>query len=129
MSSGEVPVVRSVVAVLAGFFAVMVLSAAADLALSRSPDTAASPDALWIKMAYETAFAVLAGYITARLAIKRGMLHATVMGAMVLAGRALIAALTWNDVPAWFHLGILVLIIPAALLGSKVCEIRARSIQ
>jgi hypothetical protein len=134
--SNDVPVVRSVVAVAAGFFAVMVLGAAADVVLAQASPGAFDAEGhvraestLFIKLAYETAFALLAGYISARIAIRRPFTHALVMGAIVLAGRALIAAAAWDVSPAWFNLGVLLLIIPAALLGAKLSQLRAQTIQ
>jgi hypothetical protein len=127
MSSGEVPIVRSIVAVGAGFFAVMVLSAAADVAFNgMSPNAfddaghARSESTLFVKLTYETLFALLAGYVTARIAVRRPFLHALVMGGLVLAGRLLIAIAAWDVTPPWFNVGILVLILPVALLGAKL---------
>ena len=130
----DVPVVRSVVSVAAGFFAVMVLGAAADIVLSQVSTNAfdahghaRAESTLFIKLGYETLFALLAGYITARIAVRKPFTHVLVMSAIVLAGRAFIAVATWDVVPLWFNLGVLVLIIPAALLGAKVSELRTRS--
>ena len=132
--SNDVPVVRSVVAVAAGFFAVMVLGAAADVVLGQvSPDAfdaqghARAASVLFIKLAYETVFALFAGYLTARIAVRKPFMHVLVMAALVLAGRAFIAVATWDVVPLWFNLGVLVLIVPAALLGAKVSELRNRT--
>lgn len=132
--SNDVPVVRSVVSVAAGFFAVMVLGAAADVALSRflpnafaAKGGAPAENALFIKLAYETLFAAIAGYVTARIAITKPFTHVLVMAGIVLAGRAFIAVASWNVVPLWFNLGVLVLIVPAALLGAKLSELRNRS--
>ena len=135
-TSGDVPVVRSIVAVTAGFFTVMVLSAAADVAFgSISPNAfdaqgqASADGALFIKLAYEATFALIAGYVTARIAVRRPFNHALVMGAFVLAGRAFISVLTWDVAPLWFNLGVLAVIVPAALLGAKLSELRARSVE
>ena len=132
--SNDVPVVRSVVSVAAGFFAVMVLGAAADIVLGQLQPNAfdaqghvRAESALFIKLAYETLFALLAGYITARIAVRKPFNHVLIMAAIVLAGRAFIAVATWDVVPLWFNLGVLALIIPAALLGAKLSELRNRS--
>jgi hypothetical protein len=129
----DVPVVRSVVSVAAGFFAVMVLGAAADMVLSQVSSNAfdaqghaRAESTLFVKLAYETLFALIAGYVTARIAVRKPYTHVLVMAAIVLAGRAFIAALTWDVAPLWFNVGVLVLIIPAALLGAKLSELRAR---
>lgn len=134
--SGEVPLVRSVVAVAAGFFASMVMTLGGDIAFRRvSPDAfdadghARSDGALFTMMGYEALFVLVAGYVTARLAIRRPLAHALAMGAVVLLARASTVFLTWDTAPPWFHLGILLLIIPVALLGAKVSELRARSLQ
>lgn len=132
--SHDVPVVRSIVSVAAGFFTVMVLGAAADVVLTQAlPNAfdaqghARAESTLFIKLAYETLFALLAGYITARIAIRKPFTHVLVMAAIVLAGRALIAVASWDVVPLWFNLGVLVLIVPAALLGAKLSELRGRT--
>jgi len=119
--SHDVPVVRSIVSVAAGFFTVMVLGAAADVILAQASPT------LVIKLAYETLFALLAGYITARIAVRKPFLHVLIMAIIVLVGRALIAVATWDVVPLWFSVGVLVLIVPAALAGAKLSELRNRS--
>jgi hypothetical protein len=120
-SSHDVPVVRSIVAVAAGFFAVMVLGAAADIVLAQASPT------LFVKLAYETLFALLAGYITARIAVRKPFVHVLAMAIVVLIGRAVIATATWDVLPTWFNIGVLVLIIPAALIGAKLSELRNRS--
>jgi len=134
MAEHDVPVVRSVVSIAAGFFTVMVLGAAADVMLGKAlPDAfdaqghARAESTLFIKLAYETLFALLAGYITARIAVRKPFVHVLVMAAIVLVGRAFIAVTTWDVVPLWFNLGVLVLIIPAALLGGKLSELRGRA--
>ncbi len=73
---------------------------------------------------------MLAGYITARIAAaQRPLFHVLVMAGMVLIGRALISIAAWDVTPPWFNLGVLVLIIPAALLGAKLSELRANSLR
>jgi len=131
---GEVPLVRSVVAVAAGFFASTVMSLGADLAFRRmSPASfdaegqATGDGTLFVIMGYEVLFAAVAGYVTARLAIRKPFAHALIMAAVVLVGRVPTAILAWNAVPVWFHLGVLLLIVPAALLGAKVGELRTRA--
>lgn len=130
----DVPVVRSVVSVAAGFFAVMVLGAAADVVLAQAlPNAfdaqghARAESTLFIKLAYETLFALLAGYVTARIAVRKPFKHVLVMAMIVLVGRALIAVATWDVVPPWFNLGVLGLIIPAALGGAALSNLRNRT--
>ena len=128
--SGEVPVVRSIVAVAAGFFASTVMSLGGDLAFRRtSPDAfdanghARADSTLFIMMGYEALFVLIAGYVTARLAIRRVYAHAVAMAGVVLLMRASTVFLTWDAAPPWFHLGVLLLIVPLALLGPKLKEL------
>jgi hypothetical protein len=122
--------------VLAGFFASTVMSLAADILFRRlSPASfnaegqAIGDGALFAMMGYEALFAAIAGYTTARIAIRRPFAHAVIMGALVLLGRVPTAFVTWDTAPPWFHLGVLLFIIPAALSGAKVCALRASAIK
>lgn len=127
--SNEVPAVRSIVAVAAGFFASTVMSLGGDIAFRRlSPESfdasghASGDGALFVILGYEALFALVAGYVTARLAIRRTYAHALAMAGIVTLARAATVAVTWHTAPPWFHLGILILIIPVALLGAKLRE-------
>jgi hypothetical protein len=122
--------------VLAGFFASTVMSLAADILFRRlSPASfnaegqAIGDGALFAMMGYEALFAAIAGYTTARIAIRRPFAHAVIMGALVLLGRVPTAFVTWDTAPPWFHLGVFFLVIPTALLGAKVCALRATAIK
>ena len=132
--ANDVPVVRSIVAVAAGFFASNVLSLGGDLLFRRASSDAfddkgfaRGDGTLFTIMGYETLFALIAGYVTARLAIRHPITHALVMGGLVLLGRVPTALVAWSTAPPWFHIGVLLLIIPAALLGAKLSELRTRS--
>ncbi len=112
------------------------MSLAADILFRRmSPASfnaagqAAGDGALFTMMGYEALFAAIAGYTTARIAIRRPFAHAIIMGALVLLGRVPTAFVTWDTAPFWFHLGVLLLIIPSALLGAKVCALRASAVK
>ena len=84
---------------------------------------------LFTMMGYEALFALVAGYVTARIAIRRPMTHTLVMGGVVLLGRIPTAMIAWSTAPPWFHIGVLLLIVPAALLGAKLSELRMQSVQ
>ncbi|MEJ1964258.1 MAG: hypothetical protein WDO56_23015 [Gammaproteobacteria bacterium] len=90
--------------------------------------TAHGDGTLFIIMGYEALFALIAGYVTARLAIRRPMTHALAMGGLVLLGRIPTALLAWDTAPPWFHIGVMLLIVPAALLGAKLSELRTRAV-
>jgi hypothetical protein len=111
--------VRSVVAVGAGFFAIQVLGLGADIAIgSKVPLTA--------RLVYIAAFELLAGYLTARLAIRKPLTHALVLALIMLVTSGAIAIMTWDAALAWYHIVTLVLIVPVILLGGKLGEMQVR---
>ena len=130
---GEVPAVRSIVAVAAGFFASTVMSLGGDIAFRRmSPGSfdaqghASSESTLFVTLGYEALFVLVAGYVTARLAIRRIYAHALGMAGILLLARAFTVLVTWDTAPLWFQLGVLILIVPMALIGAKLSELRSR---
>jgi hypothetical protein len=111
--------VRSVVAVGAGFFAIQVLGLGADIAIgSKVP--------LTVRLAYIAAFELFAGYVTARLAIRKPLTHAFVLSLIMLVTSGAIAVMTWDAALAWYHIITLVLIVPVILLGGKLGEMQVR---
>ncbi|MGB6884850.1 MAG: hypothetical protein WBE10_12445, partial [Candidatus Acidiferrum sp.] len=97
---------RSIVAVLAGLVAGMVLSLATDVLLHLArvfPPWGASMDgydgALLLATIYRTVYGILSSYIAARLAPNRPMLHAMVLGILGFVVSLLGAAATWNKGP------------------------------
>ncbi|MGB6958844.1 MAG: hypothetical protein WBF01_00445 [Candidatus Acidiferrum sp.] len=122
---------RSIVAVLAGVVAGMVLSLATDVLLHLArvfPPWGASMDgydgALLLATIYRTVYGILSSYIAARLAPNRPMLHAMVLGILGFVVSLLGAAATWNKGPAfgphWYPVALVVLALPTAWLGGKL---------
>jgi hypothetical protein len=73
---------------------------------------------------YRTVFGVAGGYLTARLAPNRPMLHALTVGALGVAVAILGTVLTWNKGPEfgphWYPLALVVLGMPQSWLGAKL---------
>ncbi len=118
---------RSIGALLAGFVAVVVLSLGTDLALHAAgifpPFDQRMSDALFVlATAYRTVYAVVGGYVTARLAPDRPMGHAVVGGLIGVALSTLGAVLTWNRAlgPHWYPLALIVTAMPTAWVGGKL---------
>jgi hypothetical protein len=107
--------VRSVVAVGGGFFATQILTLGADLALEDHATVA-------VKVAYTAVIECLAGYITARLAVRRPLLHAFILSLILLALSVVIALITWDTASSRFHTLTLLLIVPVTVLGGKLRE-------
>jgi hypothetical protein len=118
---------RSIGAVLAGLLTVVILSLGTDLALHAAGIFPALGDRMSdtlfvLATAYRTVYAVLGGYVTARLAPNRPMQHALLGGLIGLALGALGAIVTWNRAlgPHWYPLALIVTAVPTAWLGGKL---------
>jgi hypothetical protein len=119
---------RSVVAVFAGFIAVVVLSLGTDLGLHAIGVFPAwgepMADSLFLlATVYRTVYGIAGSYITARLAPDRPMKHALVGGAVGLVISTAGAIATWNAGPAfgphWYPVALVVLALPTAWAGAK----------
>ena len=77
---------------------------------------------------HRTIFGVLGAYVTARLAPRRPMLHALVLGAIGMAVAILGTVLTWNKGPEfgphWYPIALVVLGMPQSWLGGKLREVQ-----
>jgi drug/metabolite transporter (DMT)-like permease len=129
---------RSVAAVLAGIVVGVAITLGTDQILhiiGVFPPWGASmvgfDGALLLATAYRTVYGVLAGYITARLAPSKPMMHALVGGFLGLVVSIAGAAATWNKGPAfgphWYPLALIVLAMPQAWAGGRLYEIQSRA--
>ena len=73
---------------------------------------------------YRTVYGVLGSYLTARLAPRRPMLHAMVLGTLGLAANIAGTVTAWNraDVVGhrWYPIALIVLALPTAWLGAWI---------
>ncbi len=122
---------RTILALAAGFLAVVILSLGTDSLLRLlnifPPLGQHMAESLFAwATAYRTIYGILGSYITARLAPYRPMWHAMV-GAVIgmLLGTAGAIA-TWNkDLgPHWYPIALVVTAIPCAWIGGKIREIQ-----
>ena len=120
---------RSIAAVLAGFVFIAALSFGADAAQrSLAPgffDASGrmeDPSALLLVLAYVGVFAVTGCYLAARLAPRRPMLHALVLGSLGLVFNVVGTVAMWDTAPAWYHLTALALVMPYAWIGGRLRE-------
>jgi hypothetical protein len=116
---------RSVWAIVAGFLVVVALSIGTDVILHitrvyTGPRLNDSQSAL--ATAYRTLFAIIGGYITARLAPKKPMKHALVGAAIGTVIATAGAAVTWNmDVgPRWYPIALILTAFPTGWIGAKI---------
>lgn len=120
---------RSILAILAGFVAVVVLSLATDVALhfaGLTPplDQPMSDPMFLLATIYRTIYGIIGSYITARLAPDRPMQHSLIGGVIGFILAIVGAAVTWNHVPSlgphWYPLALIVTALPGAWLGGKL---------
>lgn len=124
MTSNTGSVWRSVRALLAGFLAVVVLSLLTDQVLHllkiyppwgpmREPRLNA------LALAYRIVYGILGGYLTARFAPERPMLHALLGGliGLVLSAAGAIVTIPMDLGPVWYPIALAVTAVPCAWIG------------
>lgn len=112
-------IAKRIVAVVAGVGANM-LAIPADLARQSAgvfPAAADGPYAL--ALAYRLTFAVTGGWVTARLAPSSPMKHGWILGVVGVVFASLGAGAHWNAGHHWYPLAIVVLSLPATLVGAQ----------
>ena len=133
MSETHLPrrILRSIGALLAGVFAIVVLSVGTDvlmnaIGISPLPGQPMGDGLLMLATAYRTVYGIAGSYIAARLAPFRPMSHALALGVIGLVLSILGAVATWNKGPAyghaWYPLALVALAIPNAWAGGKLYE-------
>jgi hypothetical protein len=120
-------IVRSILAIVAGLMAVVVLSMVSDQAMVRlhffpplDQYNAFSAEVLAVAALYRCIYAVLAGYITARLAPSSPTLHALILGAIGTAFALAGAIFMWHLGTHWYPIVLTVSALPCTLLGGRV---------
>lgn len=116
---------RSILAIVVGFVLTGALNVGTNAALAHAgviPASGPTTDTvtLLIICAYVAAFGILGCYVTARLAPRRPLLHALVLGGLALAMSIPATIAVWNDTPAWFNLYNLIAIMPYAYIGGRI---------
>jgi hypothetical protein len=124
-----VQIVRSVLAVLAGMIAVVVLSEGIDFAVVKLGLLSFSGPDLTIPFAIATIYrsiaAVMGGYVTARLAPGAPMKHAIILGAIgtALALAGVIANLSAPNL--WYPIALVITALPCSWLGGRLASSKA----
>jgi MFS-type transporter involved in bile tolerance (Atg22 family) len=123
---------RSILAVLAGnvSWAVLWLGSTAILGALFPAQYKAqrleNVPALLLLVVLSFAFSLAAGYLTARLARRKELTHALVLGVLQLVMGIAAEAANFEALPLWYHLLFLVLLIPGNLCGGML---RARQLR
>jgi len=117
---------KSIGAILAGFFTVAILSIGTDSVLE-SADIFPPPGTglfntwmLMLALLYRCVYTVLGGYITAMLAPDRPMHHAIILGIIGTIAATLGAVAGWNLSQHWYPIALIITGLPCTWLGGKL---------
>jgi hypothetical protein len=125
--------IRSIGALFVGVLASLILTLATDVMLNAVGVFPAigepmSDRLLVVATVYRILYGVVGGYIAARLAPSRPMMHALALGALGLAVSAIGAVATWKKGPAqgheWYPLALVALALPPAWAGGRLRELQ-----
>lgn len=118
---------RSILALLAGIVAGIVLSVGTDFglhAMGLAPSTSVRwPNRLLVlATAYRSTYGIFAAYVIARLAPNRPMGHALFAGVLGLVVSTLGAATAWNTTVGqhWYPVALALTALPTAWIGGKM---------
>ena len=118
---------RSISSVIVGLGFAMALVYGADLTLaSVLPDSfdPGQPVFLVSLLLYDVLVFALAGWLTGRLARRAEVMHALACGLLVLLAGVATVAEVHDGLPMWWHVTVLLLAVPAVLLGGAVQAFR-----
>lgn len=120
---------RSILAVVVGFLVIGGLVGVTDLAVhSLFPGRFApnggmtDPTLLLVTEIYVFVYATAGCWLCARIAGRRPMFHALVLGVLGLIFNIVGTSMAWHLYPAWYHIVALILVMPAAWLGGRIAE-------
>lgn len=129
-------ILKSVGAVLAGLIFIVFTHSLTDYILESAGILPLPEQGLFdtgfllLATAYRTFFSIIGGYLTAKLAPSRPMLHALVLGIIGVIGSlaGAVVAMQMNLGPLWYPILLAVTSIPVALLGGWLA-VRKTSVQ
>ena len=117
---------KSIGAVVAGFFALVILSVIADSILEKAGIMKTDPfveNPVWlivIIILYRTIFNTFGCYLTARLAPNKPMTHAIILGVIGVVLTVVGLVVAWDIPPRWYPISLIILTLPAAWFGGKM---------
>lgn len=121
---------RSILAIVAGFITIGVLSFGTNAALHAAGVLPAADQPIFdtglllLTIAYVAVFAIAGCYLTAVLAPNRPMLHALILGALGLVLNVVTAASMRGQFPEWYLAANVLLTMPYAWIGGKLREMQ-----
>jgi uncharacterized membrane protein len=116
-------ILKSIGAVLAGFLTVFILSVATDALLEYIGVLPAQTEGLFdtkllvLALAYRSLYAMLGGYVTARLAPSNTMRHVAILGVLGTIGGIVGIFVGWNMSDHWYPIALAVTAFPLVWVG------------
>jgi len=119
---------KSIIAILAGFITVVLLSVGTDFVLEsigifppQSEPLATTPLMLMFALIYRCMYTVGGGYVTAKLAPDRPMRHAVILGFVGIAAGTIGMVTAWNLSPQhWYPIALVITALPCTWLGGRL---------
>src|SRR3989442_11823935 len=119
---------KSIIAVLAGFITVVILSVGTDFVLQSSgifppqaEPLAYTPLMLMFALLYRCIYTIAGGYVTARMAPDRPMRHAVILGFLGIVAGTIGLAVAWNVSPQhWYPIALVITALPCTWLGGRL---------
>lgn len=122
---------KSVLAILAGFLTVAVLSTVTDLILEGTGVFPSAEDQLkygsstgllMTALFYRSIYTILGGFVTAKLAPQHKMKHVKILAGIGLVGGILGVIAGWQYGNHWYPIALAITAIPLVLIGGKVVK-------
>ena len=120
---------RSILAVVAGYLFIGVLSSVLGMAAIAAFPDAFTPQGytdrlsmLLLTIVYVAIVAIAGCWLTARLAPRNPMKHALILGVLGVVTQAAMWSLGPKQAPTWFYLVSILLVMPYAWIGGRIRE-------
>jgi hypothetical protein len=117
---------RSILAIVAGTLVLLVAVMTTDTVLLKlfpsftdAQGRVGSNAVGFLMMSYALAYCVLAGYVAALVARRREVAHALALGVLLTLLLVFPTIKFWDTTPAWYHVALFVLTIPACAAGGR----------
>lgn len=123
---------KSVLAVVAGVFFIIIVTTLVDIALYTtgvySPNEPLSDSLAALATAYRIPIAVIGAWLTARLAPRKPVKHALILGGVGAVLGLIGAVATWGNGlgPHWYPIALIILALPQCWLGGWLYESMSR---
>ena len=118
---------RKILAVIAGLVTSIVTGLGSDVVLrSVAPQLFTTSgrvehvSALLLILSYTLIFLILGGYVTALAARRQEIKYTFALGITQLVLNIIATIKFWETAPAWFHLAVIALLVPATIFGGQL---------